>query len=125
MVSTKKNCEELGQDFIKTDSGMTDVLRPSIYGAQHPLVVVPADPARAGTSRGYVVVGHCCESGDLLTCAPGEPETLANRLLCETEIGDIRTARSSCKGMRSSSRPLRARRATVVSCIESQRSDIY
>jgi diaminopimelate decarboxylase len=89
MVSTKKNCEELGQDFIKTDSGMTDVLRPSIYGAQHPLVVVPADPARAGTSRGYVVVGHCCESGDLLTCAPGEPETLANRLLCETEIGDI------------------------------------
>lgn len=89
MVSTKKNCEDLGQDFIKTDSGMTDVLRPSIYGAQHPLIVVPKDAARASTSRGYVVVGHCCESGDLLTCAPGEPETLANRLLCETEIGDI------------------------------------
>lgn len=89
MVSTKKNCEEAGQDFIKTDSGMTDVLRPSIYGAQHPLIVVPTDAARAETSRGYVVVGHCCESGDLLTCAPGEPETLANRLLCETEIGDI------------------------------------
>ena len=89
MVSTKKNCEELGQDFIKTDSGMTDVLRPSIYGAQHPLIVVPTDAAREGTSRGYVVVGHCCESGDLLTCAPGEPETLANRVLCETEIGDI------------------------------------
>ena len=95
MVSTKKNCEELGQDFIKTDSGMTDVLRPSIYGAQHPLVVVPKDAARASTSRGYVVVGHCCESGDLLTCAPGEPETLANRLLCETEIGDILVRLSS------------------------------
>eukprot|EP01047_Picozoa_sp_COSAG01_P090653 COSAG01_NODE_22453_length_855_cov_0.801587_1_plen_115_part_00 len=26
MVSTKKNCSE-GQDFLKTDSGMTDVLR--------------------------------------------------------------------------------------------------
>merc|ERR1740130_2332660 len=68
---------------------MTDVLRPSIYGAQHPLIVVPADKVRADKFRGYVVVGHCCESGDLLTCAPGEPETLANRLLCETEIGDI------------------------------------
>lgn len=88
MVSTKKNCE-LGQDFIKTDSGMTDMLRPSIYGAQHPLVTVPTDPARAKRHKQYIVVGHCCESGDLFTCAPGEPETLAGRLLCETEIGDV------------------------------------
>ena len=55
IVSTKKNCEELGQDFLKTDTGMTDVLRPSIYGAQHPQIVVPADPARQGPTHEYVL----------------------------------------------------------------------
>jgi len=29
-----------GHTFLKLDAGMTDVLRPSLYGAQHPLVVV-------------------------------------------------------------------------------------
>ena len=37
----------------------------------------------------YVVVGHCCESGDLLTPAPDEPETLAPRLLKSCERGDL------------------------------------
>lgn len=38
MVSTGK----AGYEFIKLDAGMTDVLRPSLYGALHPIVVVPA-----------------------------------------------------------------------------------
>jgi hypothetical protein len=29
----------------------------------------------------YVIVGHCCESGDLLSPAPGEPETIDEREL--------------------------------------------
>jgi len=72
-----------GKTFIKLDAGMTDVLRPSLYGSQHPLVVVPKDAARASARKAYVVCGHCCESGDLMTPAPGEPETLAERTLCE------------------------------------------
>jgi diaminopimelate decarboxylase len=36
-----------------------------------------------------VVVGHCCESGDLLTPAPGEPETISERELALAEPGDI------------------------------------
>jgi diaminopimelate decarboxylase len=24
----------------------------------------------------FVVVGHCCESGDLFSCKPGDPEAL-------------------------------------------------
>ena len=82
---------EGGHDFLKLDCGMTDVLRPSLYGAQHPLVVVAADAARdsdAATAP-YVVVGHCCESGDLLTCAPDEPETLAPRELKACARGDL------------------------------------
>ncbi len=76
-----------GRTFLKIDSGMTEVLRPSLYGSQHPTVVIPkTDTDR---TRDYVVVGHCCESGDLVTCAPGEPETIAARTLPETAIGDL------------------------------------
>ena len=36
-----------------------------------------------------VVVGHCCESGDLLTPAPGDPEAIATRILPKGEVGDV------------------------------------
>jgi diaminopimelate decarboxylase len=57
MVSTGTE----GHTFIKLDSGMTEVLRPSLYGAQHPIVVLK-EHQTAETGK-YVVVGHCCESG--------------------------------------------------------------
>ena len=77
-----------GHTFLKLDAGMTDVLRPSLYGAQHPLVVVKAEGEEAATEP-VVVVGHCCESGDLLTCAPDEPETIGERVLTKAEVGDL------------------------------------
>ena len=49
-----------------------------------------------------VVVGHCCESGDLLTPAPGDPEALATRNLPRAEIGDfcvIEGAGAYCSSM--------------------------
>ena len=76
-----------GHTFIKLNAGMTDVLRPSLYGAQHPQVVVPRTPTEEKAS--YVVCGHCCESGDLLTPAPGEPETIAERTLTKAAPGDV------------------------------------
>lgn len=81
-----------GQHFIKLDMGMTELLRPSLYGAQHPTRIVPSlqranTPPR--TEIRYVLVGHCCESGDLISCAPGEPEKLAGRIFHEVEIGDL------------------------------------
>ena len=36
----------------------------------------------------YVVVGHCCESGDLLTPMPGSASEIDARLLEKTEIGE-------------------------------------
>ncbi len=76
-----------GYRFIKTDAGMTEVIRPSLYGAQHPVTIVPAEPGQRGRFE-YLVVGHCCESGDLLTPAPGDPEGVCPRLLTEARIGD-------------------------------------
>ena len=79
-VTTDQRC------FLKLDTGMTELLRPSLYGSQHPITIWPAQDK--GTESA-VVVGHCCESGDLLTCAPGESETLAPRLLPVAAAGDL------------------------------------
>ena len=90
-----------GNHFIKIDSGMTEVLRPSMYGAQHPIVVVPAEAEARGQDE-YLVAGHCCESGDILTPAPDNPEELATRLLTEAKIGDavfIGGCGAYCAGM--------------------------
>ena len=95
---------EQGHTFLKMDTGMTELLRPSLYGSQHPLVVVPAGgkaPATEEEAR-YVVVGHCCESGDLVTPADGEPETIAERPLGVASIGDLvvmEGAGAYCAGM--------------------------
>ncbi len=78
---------EEGYRFIKLDTGMTEILRPSLYGAQHPIRIL--HPRGEAGERDYVVVGHCCESGDILTPAPGDPELLAPRRLPEARAGDL------------------------------------
>jgi len=77
-----------GYAFLKLDAGMTEILRPSMYGAQHPMQLFPADDDPR-PERDYVVVGHCCESGDILTPAPGDPEALLPRRLVEARVGDL------------------------------------
>jgi diaminopimelate decarboxylase len=74
-----------GYLFAKLDSGMTEVTRPSLYGAQHPITVLAEGRPQADT----VFVGPCCESGDILTPAPGDPEALAPRTVSRANIGDI------------------------------------
>ncbi|KAJ8613243.1 hypothetical protein CTAYLR_004541 [Chrysophaeum taylorii] len=93
VVSTRRNTDA-GRDFLKLDCGMTDILRPSLYGSQHPIVVVPTDDDRRNTAAArddtdYVVVGHCCESGDLLTPAPDQPDVLAERTTARATPGDL------------------------------------
>jgi diaminopimelate decarboxylase len=74
-----------GYLFAKLDAGMTEVTRPSLYGAQHPITVVAGERPAARV----VFVGPCCESGDVLTPAPGDPEALAPREVPRPEIGDL------------------------------------
>jgi diaminopimelate decarboxylase len=76
-----------GYDFLKLDMGMTEVLRPSLYGAQHPISILQGEPVLE--AKDYMIAGHCCESGDILTPAPGDPELLSTRSLPLTEIGDL------------------------------------
>ena len=80
-----------GYSFIKVDSGMTDNPRPAMYGAQHPLTLVAVETGvepGGRPERDYVVAGHCCESGDILTPEPGNPEGIRPRALKEARIGD-------------------------------------
>lgn len=96
---------ESGHVFLKLDAGMTDVLRPSLYGAIHPITILPGSGLSTdigSATEDVVVVGHCCESGDLMTPKPGEPEDLAERTLRKAEIGDIAVMDGSgayCSGM--------------------------
>ncbi len=102
LITTIHDLVETGTDgyrFLKIDSGMTDILRPTLYAAQHPLVVVNDRPA---APEKYVVVGHCCESADLLTPHPDDPEVVATRWLQRAEIGDplvIEGAGAYCASM--------------------------
>lgn len=100
-VQDKVDTGDEGYRFLRLDCGMTEVLRPSLYGAQQPIVVIPADGAER-PSVDYIVAGHCCESGDILTPAPGDAEALAPRSLSTAEIGDaiaIEGTGAYCSGM--------------------------
>jgi diaminopimelate decarboxylase len=78
---------EHGYRFLKLDTGMTEILRPSLYSSQHPIILLPR--IDTGAFAPYVAVGHCCESGDLLTPAPDHHEVLHPRELPEAQPGDL------------------------------------
>ncbi|MCU0856825.1 MAG: diaminopimelate decarboxylase [Pontiellaceae bacterium] len=75
-----------GYRFLKLDASMTELLRPMIYGDRHSIRLLARKDA-ATTS--YVVVGMCCESGDLFTPKQGNPEEIDTVLLPEAETGDF------------------------------------
>jgi len=88
VVATCIDVVDTGRDgylFAKLDTGMPEVTRPSLYGAQHPIHVLAEGRDEVDT----VFVGPCCESGDILTPAPGDPEALAPRRVLRPEIGDL------------------------------------
>ena len=101
VVATCVDVVDTGREgylFAKLDAGMPEVTRPSLYGAQHPIDVL----AEGREAAAVVFVGPCCESGDILTPAPGDPEALAPRWVPRPRIGDlvvIGGAGAYCAGM--------------------------
>jgi diaminopimelate decarboxylase len=74
-----------GHTFLRLNTGMNDIIRPSMYGAQHKIEALND----ASEEEEYVVVGHNCETGDILTPASGDPEGLEARLMKKVSIGDV------------------------------------
>ena len=90
LIQDKVDTGREGYVFLKLNTGMTEITRPALYGAQHPLFVIPANSSRdLDTKKETVmVVGHCCESGDILTPQDGNSEALGPRELLFASIGD-------------------------------------
>jgi diaminopimelate decarboxylase len=71
-----------GYTFLKTNSGMNDMPRVAMYGIQEPLFVMN----NSDEYKEYVVVGHCCESSDMITTKLYDAETIEPRRLKKASI---------------------------------------
>ena len=74
-----------GYNFIIINAGLTEIMRPALYGYNHPLIVVSE---QEDSDEEYIVCGHACETADTLTVKPGDPDTFEPRLLTKAKIGD-------------------------------------
>lgn len=69
--------------FVVADAGMTDLIRPALYGAWHSIEPVAA---RQGAAIRADIVGPVCETADTLG---------ADRTLPPTEVGDLLAVRDT------------------------------
>lgn len=69
--------------FVVVDAGMTDLMRPALYGAWH--VIQPVSP-RSGAPMRAEIVGPVCETSDTLG---------RDRLLDPVEVGDLLAIRDT------------------------------
>jgi diaminopimelate decarboxylase len=74
VVDTKRNPD--GRRFAVLDAGMTELMRPALYGSFHR--IVPVQP-RNGQETSWDVVGPICESSDVFA---------RDRLLPELRVND-------------------------------------
>ena len=71
-----------GYTFLKTNSGMNDMPRVAMYGVQEPLYIINDSEEYVD----YAVVGHCCESSDLITSKLYDAEIIETRKLKKAQI---------------------------------------
>jgi diaminopimelate decarboxylase len=72
-----------GTAFVVTDAGMGDLLRPSLYQAEHGIVAVE----EVATSVVADVVGPICESGDFLARGRPVPDVAPGAVLAVLTCG--------------------------------------
>lgn len=95
VTSTKHNeSDSEGHNFIKLNTGLNELTRPALYGAQHSIKFLSFKEDAKPEEKPYVVVGHCCESGDLLTCQPGNADDL-REISASVSIGDFAVIRGT------------------------------
>ncbi|MEO8563558.1 MAG: diaminopimelate decarboxylase [bacterium] len=72
-----------GRDFLITDAGMTELIRPSHYDAYHRIEPVQSSDSTMTAD----VVGPICESGDFLALGRQMEEAFAGDLLAVHDVG--------------------------------------
>jgi diaminopimelate decarboxylase len=80
-----------GRDFVLLDAGMTELLRPMLYGAAHP---VRALWTRTETQT-YDLAGPACESGDVLARDVPLPTPVRGDVVALLDAGAYGAAMSS------------------------------
>ncbi|GAQ17500.1 diaminopimelate decarboxylase [Oceanobacillus picturae] len=73
------------REYISVDGGMTDNLRPALYGAKYEAVVT--NKADQTPIKEVSVAGKCCESGDMLIWDLPVPEVQTNDVLAVFSTG--------------------------------------
>lgn len=63
------------RSFVAVDGGMSDNIRPVLYGARY--TIASAGPARVAAQENFTVVGRHCESGDVLVRDGSLPQDVA------------------------------------------------
>ena len=72
LVSEIRAIKRMGSNlFYLLDAGFNNLARPILYGAYHPMSIVPADGANERPQHDVVVGGPLCESGDIFTQEEG------------------------------------------------------
>jgi len=89
--------EQGGQRFVIADGGMTDLLRPALYGAIHEVVTLEQ---RDGPLAPAVVSGPVCESTDVLHRAAWLPPLRPGDLLAVLTAGAYGMAMASNYNLR-------------------------
>jgi diaminopimelate decarboxylase len=73
--------------FYLLDAGFNNLARPILYGAYHPMSIVPADGNSKRAEHDVIVGGPLCESGDIFTQEEGG--FVAARRLPAAKVGDF------------------------------------
>ena len=81
-----------GREFVVTDAGMNDLIRPPLYGAIHPIEPVGVPPARTIVTD---VVGPVCETSDFFARDIRLPAPEEGALLAIRDAGAYGFAMSS------------------------------
>ena len=79
--------KQMGRNtFYLVDAGFNNLARPILYGAYHPMSIVPSDNSQR-TAHEVVVGGPLCESGDIFTQEEGG--FVATRSLPAAAVGEL------------------------------------
>lgn len=77
-IGSMKEVPEV-RKYIAVDGGMSDNIRPALYGASYSSMI--ANKAKAALTETYTVAGKCCESGDKLIEQANLPEAVSGDIL--------------------------------------------
>ena len=101
-----------GNTFYLVDAGFNNLARPILYGAHHPMSIVPASgDGQERPAQDVVVGGPLCESGDIFTQSEGG--FVCRRSLPKAQVGELLViecagAYGSVMGSNYNSQPLAA-----------------